>query len=504
MKGFLDEAFFMYGEDLDWCYRIGKAGWKVRYCPNTQIVHFKGESSKRARFDALRTFYHAMELFAEKHIKNKYFLVPYWLLWIAIWLRAGASYLSSLFSYVSAPLLDFTLILGSLSLSFFFRFGSFADYSRFFPVAVAYSIIWLVSLALLSCYGKHRFSCSRAVFAILTGFFINSSLTFFFKQYAFSRAVILLGGTFSLLAIPGWRLVVKLLSSSGVIPFRGTLGKTLLGRNTVIVSDVHSGEKLVRRFNSQVDSGYNIIGIVTSNGEYKSDEYAGVKILGHIDILDSVVKEYNIQEVILSTNELSYDQILRIMSQSERHRVNFKLIPNNLDVIIGKASIDKIDDVPMFEIGDKLHNRMYRFLKRLFDFTLSLFLLLMMLPVMFTKLFIQKKRLAKRAICGLNGTKVEVQQFSGDNSKLGRLPYLWSVCKGDVSFVGSEIIPYELSNKAETGDYHELKPGLTGLIQINRNDKLSVEDKKRFQLYYLRNYSPLLDVEILLKALFKL
>ena len=72
--GYLDEDFFMYGEDLDWCYRIKQAGWKIYYVPDTQIIHFKGESSRNRGFRNLRSFYQSMLIFVRKHYPGRQFL----------------------------------------------------------------------------------------------------------------------------------------------------------------------------------------------------------------------------------------------------------------------------------------------------------------------------------------------------------------------------------------------------------------------------------------------
>src|SRR5689334_6085898 len=66
--GGFDEEFFMYGEDLDLCYRIQQAGWAIMYVPETQIIHYKGESARRSDIDEVRLFYEAMRLFVRKHI----------------------------------------------------------------------------------------------------------------------------------------------------------------------------------------------------------------------------------------------------------------------------------------------------------------------------------------------------------------------------------------------------------------------------------------------------
>ncbi|MEF3274275.1 MAG: glycosyltransferase family 2 protein [Chloroflexus sp.] len=65
--GLLDEAFFMYGEDLDWTYRIKQYGWKIMYYPAVIVYHHKRAASSRQPIPSIRAFYHAMRLFHRKH-----------------------------------------------------------------------------------------------------------------------------------------------------------------------------------------------------------------------------------------------------------------------------------------------------------------------------------------------------------------------------------------------------------------------------------------------------
>ncbi|MFE4712004.1 glycosyltransferase family 2 protein [Paenibacillus sp. NPDC056722] len=70
--GGLDEEFFMYGEDLDWCYRIKEAGWKIYYYSKTSIIHLKGGSARRRPFKIVYEFHRAMILFHRKHYRQQY------------------------------------------------------------------------------------------------------------------------------------------------------------------------------------------------------------------------------------------------------------------------------------------------------------------------------------------------------------------------------------------------------------------------------------------------
>ena len=75
--GLLDDIFFMYGEDIDWCYRIKQAGWKVVYFGESEIIHCKGassedEESKKRNPKLIYEFYRAMYIFYRKHYTKKY------------------------------------------------------------------------------------------------------------------------------------------------------------------------------------------------------------------------------------------------------------------------------------------------------------------------------------------------------------------------------------------------------------------------------------------------
>jgi len=96
--GLLDERFFMYGEELDWCLRAKKAGWTVMYYPGAQIVHYKGQCSRFNSRKATFEFYRAMYLFHKKHFAEGYSLIVNFLVYTGIFLRAVGSWKSFLFS----------------------------------------------------------------------------------------------------------------------------------------------------------------------------------------------------------------------------------------------------------------------------------------------------------------------------------------------------------------------------------------------------------------------
>jgi GT2 family glycosyltransferase len=86
--GLLDEEFFLYGEDLDLCYRAGQHNWKIYYLPEARIKHLKGGSSRRNQMRSHYEFYNAMAIFHRKHFAPSCGLLLNSLIYAGIWSRA--------------------------------------------------------------------------------------------------------------------------------------------------------------------------------------------------------------------------------------------------------------------------------------------------------------------------------------------------------------------------------------------------------------------------------
>jgi GT2 family glycosyltransferase len=96
--GMLDERFFMYGEELDWCLRAKRAGWNIMYHPAAQIIHYKGESTKYNSRKAAIEFYRAMYLFHRKHFARDHSFIGNGLICLGICIKALAAWRQILFS----------------------------------------------------------------------------------------------------------------------------------------------------------------------------------------------------------------------------------------------------------------------------------------------------------------------------------------------------------------------------------------------------------------------
>lgn len=500
--GLLDEDFFMYGEDLDWCYRIRSAGWKIHYFPGTQIVHFKGESSRRSSFDSLRLFYQSMGLFVQKHFRRRMFAFSYWMLHFAIWARAALAFAKTAASRLAIPLLDLGLMQISLGLAILLRFENSAVLSKYSAIDAVYSAVWLSCLALLGCFGRAKFSPYQAFLAVMAGFFVNASFTYFFKQYAFSRQVVLIAGALNLLLLTAWRMAVRTLHYLGVAKFSHMAGQTTRGLRTLVVGDFSADGSLVERLKMNVRGNYELVGLISLEAAQVGQSHAGVPVIAALDDLEELLQSpsrRHIQQVIFSTQRVPYDRIIGVMARPRRQRLSFKLAPSHLEVIIGKSGIDEIADVPLVEIKNRLNDFWPRLSKRVFDAGLALLALFFFFPL-FVLRALRRRRFEVFEVAGVQPPLR--LRYLPHGGRAGKWLWLWAILAGRLSWVGRELSaePTEQQRSRQIG----LPPGITGLAQVHHRRALSQEEKDRYYLYYVTHYSPLLDLEILFRAAFRI
>ncbi|OQX94999.1 hypothetical protein B6I21_07725 [candidate division KSB1 bacterium 4572_119] len=502
----LDESFFMYGEDLDWCYRVGEAGWKIYYLPDTKIIHFKGESSKKSDIDLILQFYRAMNLFVGKHYQKRYFYFPQWFLLTGIWLRASLTFANKFLSRIWPGIVDFVLLNFSMLLGIYvgvyLRFDFF-PWQSYLPVMLVYSIVWMGCIISTGSYFSKKFSSLRTIYGVSLGLMINTSLTFFFNQYAFSRAVVLIAGFLNILLLAGWRFNLKILARLDIFPFNHLLGHSLLGRKALIVAPIESGRKIAEKLGENYQTGYDVTGIVLPDEPGKNQETeTGIPVLGTVKFLDKFIEQTRAKEVIFSIEQISFDRILEIIHHSKKQNIHFKLIPNSMDVIIGKASVEYIGDLPLVDINYRLNQSENIVIKRAFDVIFSMLAIFITLPEFLFIRIIKNEKIIKRKILTTDLNQVEILEF--ENQKLSRrqkrIPSLWSVLSGKISLVGSSIVYADKSN----ADHIDLKPGLTGMAQINKKNPEFLQDKKKYNHFYMKNYSIQLDFEIIIKTLFNI
>lgn len=514
--GLLDEEYFMYGEDLDLCYRIKKAGWKIYYVPTTQIIHYKGRSTEVSASTVL-DFYRAMVIFVRKHLRRKYLFFLHWFLTLGIAIRAGASFAGRILHGAFPVFLDLLLVNLSLFVALALRFRGFVplppfgNYLSYLMVHGVCSLIWLGSFWALGLYDRRRYSSVQAFWAVTLGFLLISTLTYFKQEYAFSRIAILGTYLLNLIMLCGWRLLFRLMAKT-------PMGRSLAFKRALIVGADEAGRTIMDRLRGRLDLGYRVVGFLSDGASRDIDSLGGLPIMGPVKDLSQIVEQENIDEVIVTTSSSSYTSILEMMASCAPFRVNFKLVPSPHEVMIGDAQIDRIDDIPMVEIGYRPMLGWNRAVKRTADLVLSTGLLAITLPAtivweLLRKVSSQKYHSLCRTICGrgdkpINLITHEIEALSSRKSDwirrfhyrwaLDKLPLLWGVFRGDLSFVGPDV--WEMGRARISA----LKPGLTGFLQIHLKEGLTPEEKVEYEIYYLRHQSLMLDLQVLLRALWDL
>ena len=155
--GVLDEQFFMYGEDIDLSWRIIKGGWENHYFAGTQIIHYKGESTKKGSLNYVSVFYKAMLIFAEKHFEGGQAAIYNWIIRLAIYARASLSIIKRLATDLFLPIVEGIALYATLY--FFLQYysaqtGIEYDWVQSSLALGYYTLFWLFMLWLFCGYDK--------------------------------------------------------------------------------------------------------------------------------------------------------------------------------------------------------------------------------------------------------------------------------------------------------------------------------------------------------------
>ena len=475
--GTLDETFFMYGEDLDWCFRFGQSGWKVYYTPSTSIIHYKGESSKVALWDTNTHFYRAMDIFSRKHFKSSSRFPIHWVLRIGILFRYILSILTNLSKNALGYVLDLSGLLAITLIAIFFKFRTFDVLDQYIYVLPVYLGTWLAVITSLGLYRTYKYSVSRSVLAATLGFLINVTLTYFFKDYAFSRIVMLITFFGALFWISGWRIVAS---------SRRTENFELGTQRTLVIGDFQSASDVFSRLMTNLGLGYTPIGIITTDGAAHDD----ARIIGHLDDLMALVEYHRIDDVIFTSDNIELSKIFDYLPTLSQQGVKIKLVRGNLAFIVGKSTVESLQSVQFVDMDFKYYHTGTRIVKRVEDIVIAPFLYLLIRPF-------QALMVRSRAMEAVN-IQVDDKNYTCYKTAKGQVTF-WSnlsllplVIRGKLSLVGS---PIDLVDKG-----WDIKRGIFSLESVRGGSQLSEDERYSLLNYYLHNHSILLDFEIIIKA----
>ncbi|MEM1054082.1 MAG: glycosyltransferase family 2 protein [Bacteroidota bacterium] len=462
--GLFDEAFFMYGEDLDWCYRIQQAGWKIQYTPSTQIVHYKGESTKKGDLRYVRLFYGAMLRFVEKHLTasgqrpagRAASLLLALGIRAGILARAGMAAAARLASAVAAPFADGALAWTALALAavaWSLPRGFSFDPSFYAIVLPLYTIALLLGIGGAGGYGRRAMRLRPVAIGAGVGFLAVATVTFLLPHLAFSRATVL----------TGFALAAVLLGIRRLLGRRRRTGP----RRALVVGTGAEAERLVRLAQGRLP--LEVVGFV---GERTSE--ASVPHVGPTRQLRDLVRLNGASEVVFAADALTNTAILAGMRDLRDLPVDLKILAQHRDRIIGKANVEDLS-APLMAAERAVAPLRSRLVRRALEVPIALTGLLLH-PIL--------RPLARRAPA--ESRRRRLAHFTA------KLP---SVLAGRRALVGYD--PSQTHPPKAWG----LLPGVVSILDTLEAPPTTIVDAHRAYWAYARNQSAALDVDILLRAL---
>jgi GT2 family glycosyltransferase len=369
--GLLDETFFMYGEDIDLSYRITLAGYKNYYFAESNIIHYKGESTKKSSVNYVIVFYKAMAIFAKKHFSQSHAQAFHFLINIAIYLRAAAAIITRFIRQMFFPAIDFLLILiGLYACMHFYEiwFKLYPNfYSRemirvFFPL---FTLVWMFFTYLSGGYDT-PLRLGKVIRGVAAGTaFILIVYSLLPEYYRFSRALILIGSAYTLLIYLALRLFY---SAVGIKKFKLNSHKS--GARIAIIGSEKEFNRVLDIL-KQTKIQAEFIGFVSNeNNGAKNENY-----IGHFHQINEAIDIHDIHEIIFCARDISSQEIIDKMVTLVTKGVEFKIAPPESLSIIGSNSIDTAGDLYVIDINNvgRPENRRK---KRLLDIVASGMLLL--------------------------------------------------------------------------------------------------------------------------------
>jgi len=448
--GGFDESFFMYGEDLDLCFRVQSTGLDIMYVHTTSIVHFKGESTRRSSMNEVREFYHAMEIFVRKHYGGSSVFLAF--------LRFGIAFRSVLERLLKRKREIGTMFVDLVGVNLVLMLATSIRFSSPFGFPPeAYPLVFFVVTGVVLCsllavgeYVEFRPGVRRTATGLFISFFLLASLTYFFKEYAYSRGVLLMTIGLSIV----WTLGVRFVWAA----YDAWIGRNAI-RNIALVGLVDSAKRIVDALAASESRNTRIVGFLSA-GSFSTTSFHNHIVLGSTDYLEKIVRDYDISEVIIADDSLAHQQAMDLMIRCSSTKVRFHLAAGYDDLVIARVINDVSGVEPTIPISPLLHFR-NRVAKRAFDIIASIVVLVILLPVIFL------------------GKRVRTELW---------LRWL-DVLRGSRSVVGL----YPDARQRLIG-----KSGLTGLAHISIPATLAPQAVQRLNDFYIEHFTLSLDVEILL------
>ncbi len=347
-------------------------------------------------------------------------------------------------------------------------------------------------------------------------------------------------------------IIVVLLSLSRGVERVTTVHRRRRGigvRRVLIVGADETARSVMRAVVARPELGYQIVGFVeddTEEQDVPNTRIGRYPALGSTSDLIEVIGQHHVDEVIVTLPWVSHRTILSIAQQCEQAKVLMHIVPDLFQMTLSRVVVDNLDGIPLLSVCEPALRNWQALFKRLMDvlvagtalFLLSPMLLVTALAIRLDSpgsVIFRQTRVGRggqeftclkfRTMCA--DAEARLQELRRQNeadgpwfkmrndprqTRVGRflrrtsldeLPQFWNVLVGDMSLIGprpnlpSEVQEYEPWHHQRL----EVAPGITGLWQVSGRSDLSFDEMVLLDVYYIENWSPILDLAILVKTI---
>lgn len=406
--------------------------------------------------------------------------------------------------------------------------------------AAVATLIFLVIFRALQLYvrpqlGSFPGKIPRLIRAVGIGMLLTTALAFAFRtEPPISRLTILIALAAILLFVMLerfflFRLEIKL-----------SRGRHLSKRILIVGTDSVAAH-LRRGLESDPRLRSRVVGFIRTGTGDADATLPSYLIRGDLAELETILDTHPADQIILSDSNIGHQRVLEIILACERNMIVFNMVPDMFHIMTGSMDMQTVDDIPLLGVSrwplDYFWNRV---LKRLEDIAGAFFGILAIAPFIAVIAVLIKRSspgpvFYKQKRCGENGREFSIYKFrtmhadaekeSGPvwtvendprrtrlgsflrHTNIDELPQLWNVLRGDMSLVGPrpERPHFVEKFKDDIDRYmrrHVSRPGMTGWAQVNGlRGNTSIEERIKYDLYYLEHWSLSFDFKILIRTL---
>ena len=410
-------------------------------------------------------------------------------------------------------------------------------------VYAAAAVIWGVNFVLFSVYDRRRLLRIVDEAQLVTAAVAMSNLVLAGLLYLTYRDVPRLLFVYFVVLDVFFLLMLRLTLRIG---FRIAGARRMQEVRVLIVGAGKVGRQVAQEIQTQSWTGLTLVGYLDDDPTKQESVLEGAPVLGQLEAANRLVQSQRIDEVILALPLRAHGPLEDLVLALQTLPVRVRVVPDFFDLAIFRATIEDFGGIPLIGLRDPAIDGYNRTIKRAFDLVIATLGLLLVWPVMLLvavaikldspgPVFFKQPRVGENArvftMIKFRSMVVDAEQRQAEVMKttdngvvmhktandpritrvghfirrtsLDEIPQLFNVLKGDMSLVGPRPeLPF-LVERYERWQRQRfaVPPGITGWWQINgRSDKLMhlhTED----DLYYIRNYSPLLDLQILWRTI---